>query len=68
MRYEKDPVNRQDLLSSIVWLDRTYVGRARAFFALSDLELDFLVFIECCITFCLYFRVVDKQIIAAIIG
>ena len=50
-----------------VLLDRDYVGCTRAFFALSDHELDFLSFVERCIARCLDFRVVDKQVIAAAI-
>jgi hypothetical protein len=45
-----------------------YVGRTRAFFALSDLEFHLLAFVERCIARRLNFRVVDEQIFAAIIG
>jgi len=45
-----------------------YVGRTRAFSALSDLELDLLALIKIGIAGRLDFRVVDEQIFAATIG
>lgn len=60
---QKGPAKQQGLLvllSFVVWLGRNYVSSTWAFFALSDLELDLLAFIETCIAFCLNFRVVDK--------
>jgi len=45
-----------------------YVGGTGAFFALSDLEVHFLTFLQRGVTARLYLRVVDEQIIAAIIG
>jgi len=53
--------------SFVVQLDRGYVGRTWAFFALSNLKLNALVFIERCIAICLNLRVMDKQIIATVI-
>ena len=67
---QKGPTTWQGLsiLSSLVlWLDRGYVGRTRALLALSDLELDLLAFIQRCIACCLDLRVMDKQVIAAIV-
>jgi hypothetical protein len=67
---QKGPTTWQGLsiLSSLVlWLDRGYVGRTWAFLALSDLELDLLAFIQRCIACCLDLRVMDKQVIAAIV-
>jgi hypothetical protein len=55
------------LLILAAWLARDNVGRAGTLFALSDFKLDLLAFIECCIASCLDFRVVDKQIFAAVI-
>ncbi len=52
----------------VVRLAGDYISRTRAFFALSDLELDLLTFIERCIAGCLNLRVVDEQIFAAIVG
>ena len=49
-------------------LGRDYVGRTRAFFALSDLELNFLAFLKIGVAGRLDFRVMNEQIIAAIIG
>ena len=43
------------------------VGRTRAFFALSDLELHLLAFIKSGVTFSLDFRVMNEQILAAIV-
>jgi hypothetical protein len=54
--------------SFVACLAGDYIGRTRAFFALSDLELDLLTFVERCIAGCLNFRVVDEQIFAAIVG
>ena len=48
-------------------LARNYIGRARAFFAFSDLEFNFLAFIERCVPGCLNLRVVNKQIVAAVV-
>ncbi len=67
---KKGPAKRQGLsiLSSIVVrLARDYVGCAWAFLALSDLEINLLAFIERCVAGCLDFRVMDKQIVAAVI-
>ena len=44
-----------------------YIGRARTFFAFSDLEFDLLAFIERCVAGRLNLRVVNKQIVAAIV-
>jgi len=56
-----------DSLRTCCWSERLYVGRTWAFFALSDLVFDLLAFIERCIARRLNFRVVDKEVIAAII-
>jgi len=45
-----------------------YVGRTRAFFALSDLELNLLALLKIGVAGALDFRVMNEQIIAAIIG
>lgn len=67
----KGPATRQGLFDSFkpCWslLERDYVGRTGTFFPLSDLELDLLPLIERCVTGCLDLRVVDKQIITAVI-
>lgn len=61
--------NRASWFSSFAaCLAGDYIGRTWAFFALSDLELDLLTFVECCIAVCLNFRVVDEQIFTAIVG
>jgi len=44
-----------------------YVGRTRAFLALSDLEFHLLAFVERCIARRLNIRVMDEQILAAVI-
>ena len=48
-------------------LARNYIGRAWAFFAFSDLEFDTLAFIERCVAGCLDLRMMDKQIVAAVV-
>jgi len=57
------------ILANLVdWLDDWgYVVCTWAFFALSSLKIDLLVFIECCVAGGLNFRVVDEQVIAAVI-
>ena len=55
------------LFESCVSLTRDYVSRTGAFLALSDFVLDALAFVERCIAIRLDFRVVHKQVIAAII-
>jgi hypothetical protein len=49
-------------------LNRGYIVCTRPFFALSSLEINLLVLIEICVTCSFHFRVVDEQIIAAVIG
>ena len=44
------------------------MGRARAFFALADLERDLLVFVQRGPSGHLDFRMVDEQILSAIVG
>ena len=56
-----------DFWSFAVLLARNYIGRTGPLLALSDLELDLLAFVERCIASSLDFRVVDKQILAAVI-
>ena len=71
MKYMKRPCfgGRASWFSSFAaCLAGDYVGRAGAFLALSDLELDLLAFIERCIAGCLNLGVVDEQILAAIVG
>jgi len=67
--YEKAPlVGRAFWFSSlVVCLLGDYVGRTRAFSALSDLELDLLALVERCIARRLDLRVVDKQILPPVI-
>ena len=48
-------------------LTRNYIGRAWAFFAFTDLEFNFLAFIERCVTGRLNLRVVNKQIVATVV-
>jgi hypothetical protein len=44
---KKGPAKKQGLSISLgLWLTRDYIGCTRAFFALSDFELDLLAFIE----------------------
>jgi hypothetical protein len=67
---QKGPADWQGLLilsRLAVWLDRRYVGRTWAFFALSDLEFDLLTFIKGSIARRLNFRVVDKEVTSAIV-
>jgi hypothetical protein len=45
-----------------------YIVGTWAFFALSDLEINLLVLIEICVTDSLNFRMMDEQVIAAVIG
>ena len=45
-----------------------YVGRTRAFSALSDLKVNLLAFVKIGVTGAIDFRVMNEQIIAAIIG
>jgi len=45
-----------------------YVGRTRAFFALSNLELHLLAFIKTGVALRLDFRVMNEQIVTAVIG
>ena len=45
-----------------------YVGGTRAFFALSDLVINLLAFFKCGVTTRLYLRVVDEQVISALVG
>ena len=49
------------------WLTRNYVCRTWAFFALADLEFNLLAFIERCVAGGFYFRIMDENIIAAVI-
>jgi hypothetical protein len=49
------------------WLGRCYVVCAWAFFALSELKINLLVFTKLCVACCLDFRMVDEQIAAAVI-
>jgi len=45
-----------------------YIGRTRAFSALSDLEVNLLAFIKIGVTGALDFRMMNEQIVAATIG
>jgi len=66
----KDPVLGRALrnfLRLTVWLARNYVGRAGTLFALSNFELDLLAFIERGVAGRLDLRMVDKQILAAVV-
>ena len=45
-----------------------YSGRTWAFFALSDCELNLLAFVKARIAVGLYFRVMNEQILIAVIG
>jgi hypothetical protein len=51
----------------LLGLEGDYVGRAGAFFALSDFELHLLAFVERCIARCLNIRVMDKKIFATVV-
>jgi hypothetical protein len=53
--------------SHVVNLGRSYIIGAWAFFALADLKIDLLIFIKRGIAAGLDFRVMDKQIFAAIV-
>ena len=55
------------LFASCVSLTRDNIGRTWAFFALSDLVLDALAFVERRVAIRLDFRVVHEQVIATII-
>jgi hypothetical protein len=52
----------------VVSLNRGYIVCTRPFFALSYLEVNLLVLVEICVTCSFHFRVMDEQIIAAVIG
>ncbi len=51
-----------------VGLARNYISRTRAFFALSDLEVNLLPLFEIGIAGGLDFRVMDKQVLTAAVG
>ena len=53
--------------SLIVYLFGNDIGRARAFFTLSDLELDLLALIEGCVACGLDLRMMDKQVFPAVV-
>jgi hypothetical protein len=53
--------------SLVVFLFGDDVGRARTFFALSDLKLDLLALIEGCVACGLDLRVMDKQVFPAVV-
>ncbi len=55
------------LLSYAANLGRDHIVGTWPFFALADLEVDFLIFIQSGVAASLDFRVVDEQISAAII-